>query len=253
MRILKRFLILCLLFLCTLLPAFAGDALEILASANESFQYPSIKMELSFTLPKEVNLFDEIKMPQNSELIISIIDVQRELRWHKDGYILCKLKSFRPTPEDAFVDISDKNIYMVVKKYDPIELKEALITGTELAATTAAAFFVPGVDIIYYFTKGAIFEREEKNNYNWFKAGVSNAYENSICWIWLKGKDIVLQPDDMVEMTGVDAADVISLQEKIEKRHKKEAEKLARKEEKKLARANKKKKIEEKSAVATEE
>ena len=37
---------------------------------------------------------------------------------------------------------------------DLVELykKEVFVTGTEIAGTMAASFFIPGIDIVYFFT-----------------------------------------------------------------------------------------------------
>jgi hypothetical protein len=148
---------------------------------------------------------------------------------------------------DETIDISDKNLYIIVRKYEPVNKKEVVITSTEIVLAQAASFFAPGVDILYFFTKGAI---QRKKHPNWFKAGVSNAYENSICWFWLKGKPIDLNAGDEVKIKSIDKEKVEKLSKAIEKREIREAKqrekreiRLAKREAKKaekLARKNKK-------------
>ena len=55
----------------------------------------------------------------------------------------------------------------------------------------------PGVDIAYYFVKGAI--QNEKADTR-LKSGVHNAYDNSILWIFLKGKPIVFNKGAYVKL-----------------------------------------------------
>lgn len=104
-------------------------------------------------------------------------------------------------PKNTFVDIEKKDIYMVARKYEAIDKKQAAKTAAELTTTTAAGFIIPGVDIAYYFTKGMIKKKEGKTR---FKSGVSTAYENSIFWFWLKGKPLDLEENASISFKEID-------------------------------------------------
>lgn len=225
MTLIKKFLVLSLFLFISLLPASAKDEVEFLATLVDGFSVTNFQSEISMNIPVEVKLNDNVIFAENSEVTADIIDTQRELRWHKSAYILCKLKSYQQTEDSEKIDISNENIYMIAKKYKPIDKKAALITGTEIVTTTAASFVIPGVDVVYFFTKGAI---QREKNHNWFKAGVSNAYDNSIFGFVLKGQDIEIDPDGVLELKEISAERAEKLETKMAKRRAKDATMFAR-------------------------
>ncbi|MBQ8475974.1 hypothetical protein IJ531_02820, partial [bacterium] len=115
-------------------------------------------------------------------------------------------------------------------KYEPLNKKEAVIIGLELVTMGAASFFAPGSDVGYFFIKGAI---QRKKHPNWFKAGVYNAYDNSIFWFIEKGKPIDLAVNDEIKLKHLESTDAKNLSAKIT--YKKD--KKAFRGEKKLVRA----------------
>ena len=127
--------------------------------------------------------------------------------------------------------------------------KEAVILGIELTTLTAASFFAPGVDIGYFFIKGAILRKKHPN---WFKAGVSNAYDNSICWFWLKGKPINLNVEDEIKVKEIKTEKAEKLIAAIDKRNQKEEIKTAKKIESKNKKETKKQIKEEKKRLKQE-
>ena len=212
----------------------AKDSLKMYGNINHEISLQSLPDTIKIQTIEEYTLADGTVIPKNAIVESDILQVQRERRWHKSGYILCKLKSYQLDDETEPVDLSDKNIYFAVRKYKKIEGKEAAILTTEIIITQAAGivgscfiFFAP-VDIAYFFTKGAI--RREKHH-NWFKAGVHDAYDNSICWFWLKGKPIELKEMESVKIQKVPEKKAIKLESQIAKRN----EKLAIKNGKKQA------------------
>lgn len=130
---------------------------------------------------------------EDSKIIAVVESIQKERRWHKSGFVALKVLGVEEN--GAYCDLSDSNIKAIVRKYDKINKKDAAKTGAELTATTAASFIIPGIDIVYYFTKGTI---KNDNGDTRFKSGVHTAYENSICWFFLKGKPIALNRNDTV-------------------------------------------------------
>ncbi len=139
-------------------------------------------------------------LPKNSKVKAEVVLIQKEKRWHKSAFALLKLINFIPENSEEIVDLSNDDIYLVARKYVPVDLPDAAGTGIELGATTAASFFLPGVDILYYFTKGAI---KREDNPNWFKAGVSEAYDNSIFWFIEKGRSIKLEENCEVQIKSI--------------------------------------------------
>lgn len=99
------------------------------------------------------------------------------------------------TDSDEYVDMSERNIYLIARKYEKIDGKDAAKTGAKLTLSTAAGLIIPGIDIAYYFTKGVIQNTKADTR---FKSGVHNAYDNSIMWFFLKGKSIALNEGDMI-------------------------------------------------------
>ena len=225
-------------------PVSAKDGIKMRVNINHDFSVEEIPSEVYFKTQKLLKVSEDFKIPQRSIVTAETLQAQKERRWHKSGYILAKLKSYQPELTETPIDISDKNIYIVARKYEKIDKKEASIVATEILLSQAASFFAPGVDILYFFTKGAI---QRKKNPNWFKAGVSNAYENSICWFWLKGKPINLEENAELTLKEIDEEKALKLKNQIEVRKEKQAIKdkkkqirLARKEEKRLLRQERK-------------
>ena len=199
-------------------PVQASDSIKLISHINQDFDVNDIQPEIKFKTIKKVTILNEITIPQRSVITAETIQAQKERRWHKSGYIICKVKSYI-TEYDEFYDISDKNIYLIARKYEPIYKKEASVLATELVLTQAASVFAPGVDILYFFTKGAI---QREKNPNWFKAGVSNAYDHSICWFWLKGKPINLEKDEKVQLKSIKEKRALKLKTQIERRKEKQ-------------------------------
>lgn len=234
----KSFIIL-LVFLMPFSTAFAKSNVKMRADVAEEFTVKNQELpdEISFKITKSKTIPDVITIPENSIINLKVIRAQRELRWHKGGLILCKLVSFTPEDYDVPVDISEKELYLTVRKYEPIDKKEAWILGTEIVVMQGASFFAPGVDIGYFFLKGAI---QRQKHPNWFKAGVRNAYDNSIFWFPQKGKPIELADGDQVEIKDIKTKKVEKLVQKIDKRNarfeRQAAKRIARKEEKSFKR-----------------
>ena len=211
-----------IVFLAFVLPVcscYAKTNMKMRADANEEFtiKYQDLPDEVSFTTTKAKTIPNVISIPENSLIRLKVLNAQRELRWHKGGLVLCKLISYTPLDvSDTPIDVSDKDIYLTVRKYEPINKKEAWILGTEIVVMQGASFFAPGVDIGYFFIKGAI--KREKHPH-WFKAGVRNAYDNSIFWFPQKGKPIELNDDDQVTIKDISPKKADKLSKKIDQRN----------------------------------
>ncbi len=233
MKIIKKIIIIFLLILLITSPVLAKDSIKLITNIDNEFNLSEIPNEVYFKTQKKTTILTDITIPQRSIITAEVLQAQKERRWHKSGYIVCKLKSYTLEYTNEVIDLSDKNIYIIARKYETINKKEASILATEIVLTQAASFFAPGVDILYFFTKGAI---QRQKHPNWFKAGVSNAYDNSICWFWLKGKPINLGKNDKVQLKGINEEKAYKLKTQID--HRKAKEVL--KEEKIQAKINKK-------------
>lgn len=217
-EILAKSFILFIAFLLPVIPCFAKTNIKMRADVNEEFtiKYKDLPEEISFKTTKSKTIPDVIAIPENSLITLKVLKAQRELRWHKGGLILCQLISYTPEEVSTIpIDVSDKNIYLVIRKYEPIDKKEAWILGTEIVVMQGASFFAPGADIGYFFLKGAI---QREKHPNWFKAGVRNAYDNSIFWFPQKGKTIELDSDSQVQIKDISQEKAEKLSQKIDKR-----------------------------------
>ncbi len=220
---LKKFLSVLIILSFVMTPAMAKDKMKLYGNINDDFTlaYQDLPNEISFVLVEARKVREDITIPEGSNVTLEVVDARRELRWHVSGIILCKLKNYTPENSKTPIDLSDENIYLVVRKYEPIKGKEAGILTTEIILTQAAGivgscfiFFAP-VDVAYFFTKGAI--KREKDP-NWFKAGVKDAYDNSIFWFQLKGKPIELKENDSVSVKEITPQKAQKLEKRIEKR-----------------------------------
>ncbi len=196
----------------------AKTSVKLKADVNTEFTIKNKDLpdEISFKVKESRTIPYVVSIPEDSYITLEIIKAQRELRWHKRGLILCKLKSYTPEGVDVPIDVSDKDIYLVVRKHEDIDKKEAFLIGTELVIAQGASFFAPGVDIGYYFIKGAI---QREKDPNWFRAGVHNAYDNSIFWFCLKGKPIELTDGEQVQIKEIKTKKVEKFTALIDKRN----------------------------------
>ena len=150
---------------------------------------------IEFTPDEDINIPTQINIPSKSKIKVQVIQSQKERRWHKSGFLICKLLSY--TLDNNTIDISQYDTYLVARKYEKLNKKEAAIIATELIVMSGASIFAPGVDVGYFFTKGAL---QRKKHANWFKSGVMNAYDNSIFWFIEKGKPINLVENDQIKL-----------------------------------------------------
>lgn len=229
MKYLKRKLVLLLLILCIInLPVLAKSKIKLIGNVKDGFsaKYINLPDSISFKVAEAQTIPNFISIPEDSLITLKVIRVQRERRWHKSGFILCKLLSYTPEEQEVAIDVSDKNIYLTVRKYEAVDKKEATLVATELIIMQGASFFAPCSDLGYYFIKGAILRERDPN---WFKAGVYTAYENSVCWFYLKGKPIELTYGEQVDINDVPNKKVEKLISKIDKRKIKQIKKSERK------------------------
>lgn len=200
-NIMKNFIILILISVMLTLPAMAKDGIKVNAKMATDFSINENTPEIIKFMPgRKITTGNGTKIQPKSIITAEVYQSQKEKRWHKSGFIICKLISYTEPNSTEEIDLSQEEIYLVIRKYESINPKEAAITGTEITATTIASIFLPGVDVAYFFTKGAI--QREKNS-NWFKAGVSNAYDNSIFWFCLKGQPVNLQTGDDIKIVSI--------------------------------------------------
>lgn len=230
MKLFRKILIFTLvLFLFISIPTFAKTEKKIATVGHQTEMEGELK-GISFKVQSDLILSNGKRIiPKNSTVYAYILDTQDERRWHKGGFVVCKLKAYT-TPymdEEKTVDIEKDDLYMVARKYQAIDKKQAAITAAEVTTTTAASFVIPGIDIAYYFTKGMIKKQEGKTR---FKSGVSTAYENSIFWFWLKGKPIDLEEDTNISFKEISEKEAQKLVGKIEKRKEKSERMQERKE-----------------------
>ncbi len=218
MKLYIKFLICIFLFLVAIIPVSAKEGKPI-GTIQEQIFSDEMPEGISFIVQSDLKLSEgKIIIPKSSTVYAYVVNTQKERRWHKSGFIICRLKSYiSPETEDkeTLVDIENEEIYLIARQYEAIDKKEAGKTAVELTATTAAAFMIPGADIAYYFTKGMIRRKEGQTR---FKSGISTAYENSIFWFCLKGKPIELEEDTNIKFKEITKEEAEKLNAKIEKR-----------------------------------
>jgi hypothetical protein len=222
----KKVLISFLLICFALLPVSAKNLVKTHAKVYTEFNILDKDTNIIEFSPNEnIKISKYVDIPPKARVRAQIIQSQKERRWHKSGFLICKLLDF--TLEGVNVDISKYDAYLIARKYEQIDKKEVIITATEIIVMTGVSYFAPGADVGYFFTKGAI---QRKKHPNWFRAGVMNAYDNSIFWFWLKGKPINLAKNDQVKLKYLEKNDAKDLSAKIEYRK----DKIAFKQEKKI-------------------
>ena len=200
-----------LILIFVLMPVSAKNLVNSKAKVNTEFSIINETIDtIEFSPNENIKISRNVDIPPKANIKAQIVQFQKERRWHKSGFLVCKLLSF--TLEGITVDISQYDAYLIAKRYEPINKKEAIITAAEIIIMQGASFFAPGVDIGYFFLKGAIMRKKHPN---WFKAGVMNAYDNSICWFWLKGKPIDLSKNDEIKLKYIEPLEARDLSAKI--------------------------------------
>lgn len=237
----KKFIAFILLSVIVTAPVSAEKKVKLRATMATEHSIKNETTEVKFVTNQEVKILNDITIPGGATVTAKVYQAQAERRWHKSGYFICQITEY--TFEDETIDITDKEIYLVARKYEAINKKDATILGSEIVLTQAASivgscfiYFAP-VDIVYFFTKGAI---QREKNPNWFKAGVSNAYDNSIFWFWLKGKPIELENGDSVKLKKIKKKKAEKIIKKLDKKYTKQKAKTQKKLDKKLKKQQKK-------------
>src|SRR5574344_1525571 len=193
----KKFILILIMLLISWMPVNAKDAVSAVADMSSEFSIEQNVNNVSFTPQSDINIDKETIIPAKSYVTPEATTSRIEKRFHKSGFFVCHIVNYKPENSTETIDISSKDYYMIGKKYIKVDGVDATITGAEFTTTTLAGILVPGCDILYYFTKGAI---KRERDPNWFKSGVSNAYDNSILWIFEKGRPITLKRGDTVAL-----------------------------------------------------
>src|SRR5574344_563197 len=236
----KKLLSIILIFIITTMPVSAKskakESTKIKASMLQTLTIDTNTNDISFKI-NEPLILNEVEIPSGSTVNIHIDKIQKEKHFHKNGYFIFHISSYTIENTDTTIDLSDKKLYFVARKYYKIKKGEATFTSAEFGATTAASWFVPGVDLVYYFIKGAI---QNQKGYNRIESGVGCAYENFLpIWLFQKGRHLELNNGDNIVIIRATKKYMKEL-EKAEKKALKEAKLLEKQKE-----ANKTKNIPE--------
>ena len=192
---LKKTVLFLMITLFAMLPCFAKNPVNINARVcHEVSVYKDTPSVVEFVLdePMEVSF---LQIPKDSIVKARVMEFYQEKRFHKHAFVICKLISYGNDIEQT--NVENLNLYLYLRKHEPVSAKEATITASEFVVTTGASLFAPGVDVGYYFIKGAILREKHPN---WFKAGVSNYWDNSIFWLFEKGKKLDLIAGDEIKL-----------------------------------------------------
>ena len=216
--ILKKFFAILIVFILAFNPVMAKNNIKMLADMNTKFDLHSqdLPEEITFVVAETKTIPDIITIPEDSLVTVEVINAEVERRWHKSGLVIGRIKSYQPDGVENPIDVTDRGIYLILRKYVPVNVKEAWIIGTEIVVMTGASFFAPGVDVGYFFLKGLVLGTYHPNR---FISGVHCLYENSICWFWLKGKPMELSENDLATAKGISEEKAKKLITKIEKRN----------------------------------
>ena len=226
----KKIFIAALVFMISFAPVLAKDIVKVKATLQNNLKADyKIGDKNKFVIDEDIIIPNSVVIPAHSTVEAEIIRIQKELRWHKSGYAICRLLNYIEINGKRPVDISDKEIYLIARKHTYLDKKEVTIVTSEILGWSAVSFFAPGVDIAYFFTKGAIIRDKHPN---WFKSGVSKAYENSILWFIIKGKKIELDEGDEIQLKYLTEKNLKKRIKKIDKRKLKTDKKLVKKEAK---------------------
>ena len=208
-KLVSLFLILSLFYPLGL--SVCAAPMKVRASMETNFDLDESIKTVKFHPNKTIKIGNTIQIPPEALVTADVLKFQQEKRWHKSGFILLKLKSYEL--DNKTIEITQEDAYVAARKYEAIDKKEATILAIELAGFGALSFFVPGIDIGYFFLKGVI---QGKKHPNRFIAGVHNAYDNSIFWFIEKGKPIKLNQGDKVNLKYMTKADVLNTKASIE-------------------------------------
>ena len=192
----KKIITLFLALILFTMPAFAVKGVKFIVTSCSDFDPEHIiNKYIEFKTTTTIEFDENFTIPVDSTITVLFESSTKEKRFHKSGYFNCKLVKY--TQDNKVIDARSKNMEIIGRRYDKIDKKEAAKTGAELATTTVAGFIIPGIDIAYYFVKGALQNEKAETR---FKSGVHNAYDNSVFWIFQKGKPIKFEKGDTVTL-----------------------------------------------------
>jgi len=206
----KKIIIVLSVFLFSLcVYADENDITDIAVMLQNYNSQKTDKSNITFKLNYSIDI-EELKIPENSIVKAQVSLTKNEQRLKRNGYIICKLLGYNDSDKE-YIDISNKNIYVTVRKYTPLDKKEFAIGGVETVATAAASHFImPGAGAAYYFTKGAVQNKED----NRLKSGVESAYENSFLSYISKGEPLILNEGDEIVIKSIDFEKFEKMKEK---------------------------------------
>lgn len=212
----KKIIAVILMLMITFMPVSAEDFPKIVATMNSEFRIAKKTENIEFTLNEDLYIDENTTIPKYSKVNAEIYKSQVEKRLHKSGYFICILKNYI-TEDSQYNDISKKGIYLIGRKHEPLDPVDIATTGAEFTTMTLVGILIPGSDIAYYFVRGAV---QRNKHHNWFKSGVSNAYDNSVFWLFEKGKPINLKSEDEISIMQITKEDAEEIKNEMEKNDK---------------------------------
>ena len=140
----KKFIIIFLISIMTVLPVSAKSPVRAQARMTSDYSIgENAPIEIKFMPGRKVNFGRGVNVQSKSVITAEVYQAQKERRWHKSGFVICKLMSYTEPDSDEEIDISNRDIYMVARKYERIDPKEAAIIGTEITTTSIASINIP--------------------------------------------------------------------------------------------------------------
>ena len=108
MKIFKNILWIFALFLVVLTPAYAKD--ESIGTVQQQINSEQMPNGISFIAQTELKLSDgRVSIPKDSTVYAYITNNQGERRWHRGGFIICKLKGYT-MPDKAETEFVDDSV-----------------------------------------------------------------------------------------------------------------------------------------------
>ena len=222
----KKLLAIILLFIITFLPVCAKNLIDTTGIIKQDFSMSApLPKIINFTPYEDIIINDKTTIPKGSQVSAEILKHQKELRWHKSAFLVVKVLSYKLEKQKKPTKIKGEDVILVVRKYKRYDGRAASIIATEIIASNAADFFAPGTGFAYFFLKGAAVRDK---HLNWFKSGISNAYDNSIFWFILKGKNMELDENDEIKIEYFEQEKLDKTIKKVEKRELKQEKKSAK-------------------------
>ncbi|MDD3237141.1 MAG: hypothetical protein PHV37_03490 [Candidatus Gastranaerophilales bacterium] len=185
----KKFLSILIIFFLSL-PA---NATTLIVKSTESFSTVHPKSNINLKVVKAGKYGKSYYFEKNSIIYSTVVKVTDPKRGKQNAYFVLKPTRYSLPSKGKTIAIKNPKLYLKVVGYKPMDKKETAIK----AGATAGGFIVTGFTQVFWFGKGVI---KPKKNKNRISSGVESMYKNSPLVYIEKGNELIVHQGDLLKI-----------------------------------------------------